>query len=364
MDELKKTETAAPAPETAPQAKPGAIPKKTAAKPAEEKEMLLVTASPHVKSPATVRGIMLDVIIALIPAGFAGIAVFGLMAAVTIAVCVCGCVVAEWIWCKAMKKPMTVGDLSAVVTGLLLAYNLPVGIPPWMCLIGCFVAIIVVKQFFGGIGKNFANPAITARIVLLVSFASAMTNFTAPKAADAVTSATPLAIIGSPADFAAAEALPKLTDMLLGLHAGCIGEVCSAALLLGAVYLLARRVISPVIPLCYVGTVAVFMLLASKFDFTYMLYEILAGGLLLGAFFMATDYTTSPINTLGKAVFGVGCGLLTAVIRLYGSLPEGVSYSILLMNIACPLIEKFTTPAYFGQIKEKRKKKEKGGAAA
>ena len=338
-----------------------------------EKRLLTVSASPHTKSPSTVRSIMLDVIIALLPAGIAGTVVFGWRAALVIGVCVGCCVLFEALSEKLLKRPVTVGDLSAVITGLLLAYNLPVSIPLWMCVVGSFVAIVIVKQLFGGIGQNFANPAITARIVLLVSFASAMTNFTAPKAkaaVDAVTTATPLGLLGGVdragdinAQISGLQGLPNLFRMLFGVRAGCIGEVCAAALLLGGIYLVARGVIKITIPVCYIGTVAALMLLLSRGNLTYTAYELLGGGLLLGAIFMATDYSTSPVNTLGKVVFGVGCGVLTTVIRLYCSLPEGVSYSILLMNVLCPLIEKFTAPKYFGFIKQKKEKKAKEGAA-
>lgn len=334
---------------------------------------LTVSASPHVKSPNTVTGIMLDVIISLIPAVFAGIAVFGWRAAAVIAVCVVCCVLFEFLSRKIMKRPSSIGDLSAIVTGILLAFNLPVDIPLWMCVIGSFVAIVIVKQMFGGIGCNFANPAITARIVLLVSFAPAMTNFRLPKhAVDAVASATPLAQLGlvdrsgdisaQISSMVAEGKLPELAEMFFGVRQGCIGEVCSVALILGAIYLLARGIIKISIPASYILTVAVFMFIASGFNFTFVLYEILGGGLILGAFFMATDYATSPMTKWGKVVFGIGCGLLTSVIRLYGSLPEGVSYSILLMNIACPLIEKVTAPKYFGYKKVKKAKKE-GNAA-
>ncbi len=331
---------------------------------------LTVSASPHTSSPLTVSGIMADVIIALIPAAGAGIAIFGLRAAVVIALCVISCVLFEFISRKVMKRKSSIGDLSAIVTGILLAFNLPVTIPLWMCVIGSAVAIIVVKQMFGGIGQNFANPAITARIVLLVSFASAMTNFTIParSMADAVSTATPMAHLGS-IDLSLNVApqinelisngdIPAFFNMLFGLRAGCIGEVCSVAIIIGGIYLIARKVISPVIPVSYILTVAVFMFIASGFNISFTVYEILGGGLLLGAFFMATDYTTSPINKKGKLVFGIGCGILTAVIRLFGSLPEGVSYSVLLMNIAVPLIEKATAPRYFGFIKSKKEKKE------
>lgn len=340
-----------------------------------EKNILTVSASPHTKSPGTVTGIMLDVIISLIPAAFAGVAVFGARAALVIAVCIVSCVLFEFLSRKIMKRSSSIGDLSAVVTGLLLAFNLPVSIPIWMCIVGSLVAIVVVKQMFGGIGHNFANPAITARIVLLVSFASAMTGFSAPGSSgvDTITTATPLSHL-SAIDLSGNVSsqmgallfdgdLPSFFNMLFGVRAGCIGEVCSVALILGAVYLILRGVISIAIPGSYILTVAAFMLIASGFDITFTIYEILGGGLILGAFFMATDYSTSPINTKGKIVFGIGCGILTSVIRLFGSLPEGVSYSILLMNIATPLIEKLTAPAYFGFIKEKKTKKKEEGAA-
>ena len=347
-------------------------PKAPTPKPQETKPLFTVSASPHAKAPDTTQSIMRDVIIALLPAGIAGCVIFGLRAALVIAICVGSAVLFEAIAVKIMKKPATIGDLSAVVTGLLLAYNLPVTVPLWMCVIGAFVAIVIVKQFFGGLGQNFANPAITARIVLLVSFAGAMTKFTAPLTAyapDAVTTATPLSLLGGvdrAGDVAAqlqAAGLPELMKMLFGVRAGCIGETCAAALLLGGLYLLFRRVISPIIPLSFIGTVAVLMFAFSRADLTFTAYELLGGGLLLGAIFMATDYATSPVNRLGKLVFGIGCGLLTVVIRLFCALPEGVSYSILLMNVLCPLIEKLTAPKYFGYVKQKKEKKSKEGAA-
>ena len=335
----------------------------------EEQKKLTVSASPHVKGEATVTGIMFDVIIALCPAAIASVAVFGVRAALVIAVCVASCAAFEYLSRRVMKKHSTLGDLSAVVTGILLAFNLPVSVPLWMCVVGSFVAIVIVKQLFGGIGQNFANPAITARIVLLVSFASAMTSFPVPKSPDAVTSATPLAalsdiyrsgdIAGQLSLYRASEKLPSYFNMIFGVRQGCLGEVCAVALLIGAGYLIARGVIKVAIPFSYIGAVAAFMLVASRFDLAFTAYELLGGGLILGAFFMATDYATSPVTTKGKIVFGVGCGILTAVIRLYGSLPEGVSYSILLMNIACPLIEKVTAPAYFGFVKQKKEKKKK-----
>ena len=324
---------------------------------------LTVSASPHVRSSFTVPGIMLDVIIALIPALIASIVIFGFRSLLITAVCVVSCVAFEYISRKIMKRDNTINDLSAIVTGMLLAFNLPVTIPLWMCVIGCFFAIVVVKQFFGGIGQNFVNPAIGGRIVMLVSFSSAMTNWSEPlkwkDGLDAVSAATPLASLEAGGS---TDALPSLLEMFLGVRGGCIGETCAVALLLGFVYLLIRRVIKPVIPLCFVGTVAVIMLIAGKGSFEFMLYEVLAGGLLLGAIFMATDYATSPLTTKGKVIFAIGCGVITAVIRLFANLPEGVSYSIIIMNILVPHIETLTKPLPFGAEKEKKSKKEEAAS--
>jgi electron transport complex protein RnfD len=299
--------------------------------------MLTVSASPHIRSNTTTRKIMLDVIIALVPALVAAIWVFGPRAALVAAVCVASCVLSEWLFEKAMKKPVTVGDLSAVVTGLLLGYNLPVTIPLWQAVFGSVVAIILVKQLFGGIGKNFANPAITARIVMFLSFSVTMTSWVAP---DGVTGATPLAIIakGTP------ELLPPLQDLLLGVRGGCLGETSVLALLLGGAYLLIRRVISWHIPVAFIGTVGLFTLLLGQ----QPLYQMLSGGLILGAFFMATDYVTSPQTNWGKILFGFGAGFFTVLIRVYGSFPEGVSYAILLMNILVPYINRLTRRKAFG----------------
>lgn len=324
---------------------------------------LTVSASPHVRSPKTVPGIMLDVIIALVPALIASVVLFGFRSLLITAVCVISCVAFEYIARKIMKRDTTIGDLSAIVTGMLLAFNLPVSIPLWMCVVGSFFAIVVIKQFFGGIGQNFVNPAIGGRIVMLVSFASAMTDWTAPlswkNGIDAVTTATPLASLTANGDYSS---LPSLLDMFLGIRGGCIGETCALALILGGVYLVIRKVIKPVIPLCFVGTVAVIMLIAGKGDFEFMLYEVLSGGLLLGAVFMATDYATSPLTTKGKIIFAVGCGIITSVIRLFANLPEGVSYSIIIMNILVPHIESLTKPRPFGAEKEKKEKKEEAAS--
>ena len=326
---------------------------------------LTVSASPHMRSKETTTGIMLDVIIALIPALVMCVVYFGLRALVLTAVCVVSCVAFEYISRIVMKRNNTIGDLSAVVTGLILAFNLPATLPFWMAVIGSLIAIVVVKQMFGGIGQNFVNPAMTARIILMTSFPTAMAKWVVPFtdtwSADAVTSATPMATLATlkPLDVsAAADALPSLTDMLIGKHGGSMGEVCSIALIIGGLYLIARKVISPIIPFTFIGTVAVFMFLTGKGNMDFVAYELLGGGLMLGAFFMATDYSTSPINKKGKIIFGIGCGLITSIIRIFGSLPEGVSFSIILMNILVPHIENMTTPKPFGAVKEKKAKGE------
>ncbi len=319
---------------------------------------LLVSASPHIHSPETTTGVMGDVIISLLPALVMAVVWFGSRALVLTAVCIGTAVLAEWVSRHVMKRPNTLGDLSAVVTGLILALNLPATLPLWMAAIGSIVAIVVVKQMFGGIGQNFVNPAMTARIILMVSFPTAMARWTAPLAsawsADAVTTATPMASLAASSGGNLSADLPSLWQMLVGYHGGSMGEVCALALLVGGVYLIIRRVISPIIPTAYIGTVAVWMLLAGHGDLRFVAYELLGGGLLLGAFFMATDYATSPITAKGKWIFGIGCGIITSVIRLYGSLPEGVSFSIILMNILVPHIERLTLPRAFGAEKEKK----------
>ena len=315
---------------------------------------LTVSASPHMRSKDTTTGIMLDVIIALMPALVMSVVYFGVRALVLTAVCVVSCVAFEYIARKVMKRDTTIGDLSAIVTGIILAFNLPATLPLWMAVVGSLVAIVVVKQMFGGIGQNFANPAIVARIVLLLSFGQAMGNWTAPLSwkTDAVSTATPLAIIGGEST----EALPSLVDMFLGVRGGCLGETCSVALIIGGIYLMARKVISYKIPVAFIGTVAVVMLIAGKGDLEFVAYQLMSGGVLLGAFFMATDYSTSPIKSNAKIVFGIGCGLLTCVIRLFASLPEGVSFAILIMNLLVPHIETIMAPKPFGTVKEKKAK--------
>ena len=309
-------------------------------------QKLIVSASPHLRSGATTQKIMLDVIIALATAAVASVILFGPRALLLMAVSVASCVVCEYICRRVLKRPQTVNDLSAVVTGLLLAFNLPPEINPLVAVFGAVVAIVVVKQMFGGIGQNFVNPALTARIILMTSFPTRMTTWTAPFAymngeADAMTTATPLALSAQ----GATDSLPGLLQMFLGVRGGCLGETCALALLLGGIYLVARRVISPVIPVCYLGTAAVFSLLLGR----NVLFDLMAGGLLLGAIFMATDYTTSPLTVKGKVIYGIGCGLLTMLIRVFGSLPEGVSFSIVLMNILVPLIERISRPKPFGK---------------
>lgn len=314
---------------------------------------LFVSSSPHTHGTNSTKRIMLDVIIALIPALLVAVIRFGLHALALAFVCIISAVLAEFIARKVMKRENTVGDLSAVVTGLILSLNLPSTLPLWMGALGSVIAIVVVKQFFGGLGQNFVNPAIAARIILMLCFAEAMTTWTKPGFtlwADGVTSASPLNSL-SEAVKGNETQMPSIIDMLLGNHPGSMGEVCSLAILAGGIYLCIRKVITPVIPVCFVGTVFLFML-AITGNAEIALYEILSGGLLFGAIFMATDYATSPINNKGKIIFAIGCGIITSVIRLYGSLPEGVSYSIILMNILVPHIDNLTLSKPFGFKKE------------
>ncbi len=312
-------------------------------------EKLLVTYSPHVKSSITTRKIMLNVVLAMVPALICAVIFFGFRALMLTCVSVLACVLFEYLARRVMKRDNTIGDLSAVVTGVLVAFNVPVTLPVWMLIIGDFVAIVVAKQMFGGIGQNFANPAILARIALLVSFPAQMTTWVAPGfnsffvPADVVTTATPLADIGE----GNITALPSMMDMFLGARAGSLGETAALALLIGGLYLIFRRIINPVTPVAYIGTVFLFTW-ALGYD---PVYQILAGGVMLGAFFMLTDYSTSPSTTLGKLIFAVGCGLITVVIRIFGSYPEGVSFAILLMNILVPYIDKATKLKPFGKVK-------------
>lgn len=306
---------------------------------------LTVSPSPHDGDSMKTSRIMLNVIIALLPAVAASCIFFGVRAFLLTAVCVISCIVFEYLCRRVMKRDNTIGDLSAVVTGILLGMNLPATLPFWMAVIGSFVAIVIVKQLFGGLGQNFANPAITARIVLMVSFPAAMTNWAEPfyyktaSAADAVSSATPL--VTNDASY---------LDLFLGNVGGCLGETCALALLIGGIYLAVRRIISLAAPIAFIGSLAALTAVAGGDP----LYEILAGGVFLGAFFMATDYATTPISTKGKIIFGLGCGIITFVIREYGSYPEGVSFSILLMNILTPYIEQLTRTKVFGAKEAER----------
>jgi len=314
-----------------------------------ENSRFLVSSSPHIRSGETTQKIMLDVIIALMPALLAGVFYFGLNALTLTAVAVAFAVATEAVMQKILGKPVTVNDLSAVVTGILIAFNVPVTLPLWMVAVGSIFAIAIAKQCFGGLGYNFINPALAARAMLLASWPVRMTGWVAP-GADAVSTATPLAILKG--GEAAGQALPGLWDMFIGNIGGCIGETSVLALIIGGAYLLYRRVISYRIPLVYIATVAVLSFLFGGFEADTMIYNILAGGLFLGAIFMATDYSTSPMSPKGQIIFAIGCGFLTSLIRFYGGYPEGVSYSILIMNVATPLIDKYTMPRKFGEVKK------------
>lgn len=310
---------------------------------------LLVSSSPHVRSEDTISRIMLDVVIALMPAAIAAVIFFKWNAIVIILASVLSAVITEALIQKLMKREITIGDWSAVITGMLLAFNLPPTVPLWIPIIGSAFAIAVVKQLFGGLGHNFMNPALAARAVLLASWPVRMTTWITP-GVDAVSTVTPLAILK---ETETAGQLPELWDMIVGNIGGTIGETSALALLLGAAYLLYRGIINWKIPFTFIGTVAfmTWMLGGEGFFTGNALYHIFTGGLILGAFFMATDYVSSPVTPKGQIIMGVGCGVLTSVIRIYGGYPEGVSYSILLMNVATPLIDKLTMPRIFGEVK-------------
>lgn len=315
--------------------------------------LLTVSPSPHIRHPRTTTSIMGTVLLALAPAAIASVILYGLRALLILVVANLACGLLEFAWCKLRKLNNTVWDLSCFVTGTLLALTLPANFGEiknlWMIVIGSFIAIIIVKSFFGGIGYNFANPAITARIAMLVCFPDAMTatvhtNFTNP---ELVSGATPLG------DYSMGNMgnIPRLMDMFLGNRAGAIGEGCALALIIGGIILVATKVISWHIPVAFIGTTAVFTFLTGGFSAYISIFHILAGGLLIGAFFMATDYVTSPDTAWGKIVFGIGCGLITGLIRMYGGYPEGVSFAILLMNILNPYIIKLTRKKAFGGVK-------------
>ena len=317
---------------------------------------LVVSSAPHLVTSMDTTKIMLMVLIGLAPSFLVSIYVFGMRVIALTVVCVVASMFFEWAWNKLMHKKQTVGDLSAAVTGTLIAFNVPAGLPYWIAIVGCFVAIIVVKQLFGGMGKNVVNPAITARIVLFISFATEMTTWPLPRlAADATSTATPLGILAE----GGAE-LPSNMQMFLGFIGGSMGEVSAIALLIGGLFLIWKKIISPIIPCCFIGTVFVFALIyyaaTGNGDALQMaVFHVLAGGVMLGAFFMATDYVTSPLLPMGKVIFGIGCGLLTMIIRLWGQYPEGVSFSILIMNCLTPLIENFCQKRLYGGAKKNEK---------
>lgn len=319
-------------------------------------EMLNVSSSPHIRSSVTTKDIMLDVIIAMIPASLLGIYNFGARALLVILATVVACLLTEYIYEKLMKQPITTGDLSAVVTGMILALNMPASIPLWMPISGGIFAILVVKMLYGGLGRNFMNPALAGRVFLLICFTSQMSNFVVEKssnvlmngalAVDGITGATPLAMLkesGTTTD--------ALT-LFLGNHAGTIGETSAIALLVGAAYLVFKKVISLRIPVAYLLSFAVFIVLfggANSTDMNFVLTQLLGGGLIFGAFFMATDYVTSPITPMGQIVFGICLGVLTGIFRIFGQSAEGVSYAIIFCNLLVPLIEKVTLPKFFGK---------------
>ncbi len=317
---------------------------------------LIVSASPHLVTAMDTQKTMLMVLIALVPSLLVSTYVFGFRVLILTAVCIAASMFFEWAWNKLMKRKQTVCDLSAALTGTLIAFNLPSGVPYWIAIVGCFVAIIVVKQLFGGIGKNLVNPAITARIVLFISFATEMTTWPLPRmnqTADVLTGPTPLGVIHEGGQ------LPTNMEMFLGYIGGSMGEVSAIALIIGGLFLVWKKIISPIIPCCFIGTVFVFALIyysaTGNGDALQMaVFHILAGGVMLGAIFMATDYVTSPLLPAGKVVFGIGCGVITMLIRLFGQYPEGVSFSILIMNCLTPLIDSFFQKRMYGGAKNEK----------
>lgn len=309
-----------------------------------EPKKLVVTASPHIVDQSSARGLMGHVIIALMPALVASAFIFGFRALLVTGVTVAACVGFEALYCVLMKKPVPVGDLSAVVTGLILAFNLPATIPLWIAVVGAFIAIVVVKQLFGGIGCNFANPALVGRIALFVGFAGRMTAYAFPETdIDVLATATPL-VAGK-----SLSSMDMLFNLAFGIHGGVLGETCSVMLLLGGIYLIVTRTISAAIPVAYLGTVAVLSLVFGQ----DVVLQLLGGGLLLGAFFMATDYVTSPFTLKGKIVYGIGLGVITCAIRFWGNMAEGVSFSLLIMNLLVPYINDLTRQKPLGGVKSK-----------
>ena len=325
---------------------------------------LIASSSPHIRSVENTRSIMLDVIIAMLPALFWAIYNFGFKALLSVVVSVVACLFWEWLYRKLLKKPQSIGDLSAVVTGMLLAFVCPPELPWWALVIGAFFSIVVVKQLYGGIGCNFLNPALAGRAILLASYATAMTTWTLPSSkkelADVISTATPLAIMkeGTVEKFTELTANYSVADMFIGRVGGSLGEVSALALLLGGAWLLIRKVISWHTPVAFIGTVAILTLISAPAgidNVQYMLYNVFGGGLMLGAIFMATDYATSPVTKPGQLIFGIGCGLITWFIRRFGSYPEGVCYSILIMNCTTWLLDKYIRPTIYGAVKKEKK---------
>ena len=313
----------------------------------------VVSGTPHVRSKESIQSIMRDVIIALVPATAAGIYYFGLRALILIVAAIISAVFFEWLYEKITKKPVTINDLSAVVTGLLLAMNLPASAPVWVAIVGSAFAIIFAKQLFGGLGQNFINPALAGRAFLLASYPTEMTTWVVPNglAADAATYATPLAQLKNGALDA------SLKQLVIGQVGGTIGETCAIALIIGGIYLLYKHVISWKIPVIYIATVFILFAVIGRHGMRMPLQEIFAGGVMLGGIFMATDYASSPVTPKGQVIFAVGAGLLTYLIRTFGGYPEGVSYSILIMNCCVPLIERFTEPTIFGALPKTKEAK-------
>ena len=302
-----------------------------------------VSSSPHVRDRSTTQNLMFDVVIAMIPASVYGVWQFGLNALLVLIATVVSCVLSEYAYEKLMNKPLTITDGSAVVTGMILALNMPPEIPVWVPMVGGVFAIGVVKQLYGGLGQNFMNPALAARCFLLISFAGLMNDFSSASLGfDSLSGATPLATLRAGGEV-------DLAGLIIGRIPGTIGEVSVIALLFGGIYMIVRKVISPIITLFYIGTTAVFIFIFGGFDVNYTLCEICAGGLIFGAFFMATDYVTSPLTKKGQIVYGIVLGLMTGIFRLWGASPEGVSYSIILCNLFVPLIERATLPKAFGK---------------
>ncbi len=313
----------------------------------------VVSGTPHVRSKESIQSIMRDVIIALVPATAAGIYYFGLRALILIVAAIISAVFFEWLYEKITKKPVTINDLSAVVTGLLLAMNLPASAPVWVAIVGSAFAIIFAKQLFGGLGQNFINPALAGRAFLLASYPTEMTTWVVPNglAADAATYATPLAQLKNGTLDA------SLGQLVLGQVGGTIGETCAIALIIGGIYLLYKHVISWKIPVIYIATVFILFAVIGRHGMRMPVQEIFAGGVMLGGIFMATDYASSPVTPKGQVIFAVGAGLLTYLIRTFGGYPEGVSYSILIMNCCVPLIERFTEPTIFGALPKTKEAK-------